>query len=177
MLLLPFLAFSDIAEAWSPGHDRQILSRDGVNLFERSGKLSKRFSASTYGNSHNAIRGVNLGALFVLENWLADDVMVARGCNSQSEFDCVASLNDQAKANADFQSHWDGWITADDFTEMVSYGLNTVRIPVGYWMTETIVDPSEHFPQGGVAYLDQVVGYTKDAGLFVIIDLRGAPGA
>lgn len=60
---------------------------------------------------------------------------------------------------------------------MVSYGLNTVRIPVGYWFLENIVDKSEHFPQGGEKYLDQVVGWAKDAGLYVIIVLHGAPGA
>lgn len=60
---------------------------------------------------------------------------------------------------------------------MVSYGLNTVRIPVGYWILESIVDSSEHFPQGGEKYLDQVVGWAKDAGLYVILDLHGAPGA
>lgn len=59
---------------------------------------------------------------------------------------------------------------------MVSYGLNTVRIPVGYWFLESIVDKSEHFPQGGEKYLDQVVGWAKDAGLYVIIGLHGAPG-
>ena len=176
MLLLFILALSWTATAWLPGRDRKILSRDGVDLFARSPKLSSRFLPSSYGNSHNAIRGVNLGSLFVLENWLADDVMASLGCNSQSEFDCVSSLNNQAEANADFQNHWSTWISAADFTEMVSYGLNTVRIPVGYWMMETLVDPSEHFPQGGESYLDQVVGYAKDAGLFVIIDLHGAPG-
>jgi len=59
---------------------------------------------------------------------------------------------------------------------MVSYGLNTVRIPVGYWFFESIVDKSEHFAQGGESYLDQVVGWAKDAGLYVIIVLHGAPG-
>lgn len=60
---------------------------------------------------------------------------------------------------------------------MVSYGLNTVRIPVGYWFLESIVESSEHFAQGGEEYLDQVVGWAKDAGLYVIIVLHGAPGA
>jgi aryl-phospho-beta-D-glucosidase BglC (GH1 family) len=60
---------------------------------------------------------------------------------------------------------------------MVSYGLNTVRIPVGYWFLESLVNTSEHFAQGGEQYLDRVVGWAKDAGLYVIITLHGAPGA
>jgi glucan endo-1,6-beta-glucosidase len=74
----------------------------------------------------------------------------------------VSSLNDQAKANADFQSHWQTWVTADDFTQIVQYGLNTVRIGVGYWMMEDLVADTEHFPQGGEKYLDRVVGYVKE---------------
>ena len=168
--------------AWLPGEHKHIFSRDGVNLFDRrspfeAGSLSKRFLPNSYGNDKNKIRGVNLGSLFVLENWLADNVMSAWGCNSTSEFNCVSSLHDQSKANNDFQGHWKTWVNVSDFSRMVSYGLNTVRIPVGYWFYEQIVDSSEYFPQGGEAYLDQVVGYAKDAGLYVIIDLHGAPGA
>ncbi|KAJ1557696.1 hypothetical protein HK405_015385 [Cladochytrium tenue] len=61
---------------------------------------------------------------------------------------------------------------------MVAYGINTVRIPVGYWMMESIVySDSEHFPQGGIDYLKKVCGYASDRGLYIIIDLHGAPGA
>ena len=180
--LLILAAFISLVLAWLPGEHKELLSRDGVNLFDRKGtseaeELTKRFLPNSYGNDKNKIRGVNLGALFVLENWLADNVMSGWGCNSTSEFNCVSSLHDQSKANGDFQRHWKTWINSSDFSRMVSYGLNTVRIPVGYWFYETLVDSSEHFPQGGEAYLDQVVGYAKDAGLYVIIDLHGAPGA
>lgn len=176
------LAPVSCVNAWLPGQHKQILSRDGLDLFDRrslweAGRLTKRFLPNQYGNDKAKIRGVNLGALFVLENWLADDVMSGWGCTSVSEFDCVSSLHDQNKANSDFQHHWQTWVDATDFARMVAYGLNTVRIPVGYWFYESIVDPSEHFPQGGEAYLDKVIGYAKDAGLYVIIDLHGAPGA
>ena len=168
--------------AWLPGEDKTLLSRYGVNLFSRqsshqAGLLRRRFLPGQYGNDKNKIRGVNLGSLFILEDWLSDDIMSGWGCNSLSEFNCVQSLGDQAKANSDFQAHWASWIGASDFSTMVSYGLNTVRIPVGYWMYEALVAPDEYFPQGGEAYLDRVVGYAKDAGMFVIIDLHGAPGA
>lgn len=175
------LALASSAVAWLPGEHKQIVSRDGVNLFDRkslynAGHLKKRFLPGNYGNDKGKIRGVNLGSLFVLENWLADDVMKSWDCPTTSEFDCVSALG-QATANTNFQDHWGTWITADDFTLMVSYGLNTVRIPVGYWLYEAIVDVSEHFPQGGIEFLDQVVGYAKDAGIYVILDLHGAPGA
>ncbi|RMZ86061.1 hypothetical protein DV737_g3, partial [Chaetothyriales sp. CBS 132003] len=160
-----------------------ILSKEGIDRFDKRDRsvsvdsLIRRNLPQNISNDKNAIRGVNLGGLFVIENWLENDVFAGWGCNSSSEFDCVASLSNQSKANSLFQQHWDSWITQDDFTKMVSYGLNTVRIPVGYWFLESIVDSSETFPQGGASYLDRVIGWARDAGMYVIISLHGAPGA
>ncbi len=116
------------SQAWLPGEHRQILSNDGVDLFNRSslhqaGLLRKRYLPHDYGNDKNAIRGVNLGSLFVVEDWLADDVFKGFGCNKNSEFDCVSSLNDQDKANSDFQGHWGSWITQNDFTVGLPFAL------------------------------------------------------
>lgn len=96
------------------------------------------------------------------------------GCGGQkSEFDCVLSLG-QDKANSAFASHWSSWITQDDITEMVSYGLNTIRVPVGYWMREDLVySDSEHFPQGGLQYLENLCGWASDAGLYIITVPQG----
>ncbi|KAJ3107438.1 hypothetical protein HK100_003582 [Physocladia obscura] len=99
------------------------------------------------------------------------------GCGAyQSEFDCVSGIG-QTAANAAFAGHWSTWITQSDITQMTSYGINTIRIPVGYWIREDIVYSSEHFPQGGLAYLQTLCGWASDAGLYIIIDLHGAPYA
>ena len=44
-------------------------------------------------------------------------------------------------------------------------------------MMESIVYDSEHFPQGGLTYLERVCGWASDAGFYIIIDMHGAPGA
>jgi len=151
------------------------------------------------------IRGVNLGSLFVFEPVWGENEWSNMGCGSyQSEFDCVNGLG-QSAANSAFQGHWANWITQDDISLMTSYGLNTIRIPVGYWMDESsmqfrslyllprsanlfllsriaqyhvaflgilletaltflvliVVYSSEHFPQGGIAYLEKVCGWAR----------------
>src|SRR5947209_505278 len=141
--LYVFSLLISIASAWLPGEHKQIFSQDGVDLFNRSslyehGLVSKR-SLPTIGNQVK-VGGVNLGAYFIVENWMASTVFSGFGCNSQSEFDCVSSLKDQSKADADFQGHWKSWVSANDFKKMASLGLNTVRIPVGYWFLESVVD-------------------------------------
>ncbi|KAK0512328.1 hypothetical protein JMJ35_005456 [Cladonia borealis] len=124
------------------------------------------------------IRGVNLGSQFIVEPWMASNEWNEMGCGStKSEFDCVSQLG-QANANSAWAEHWSTWTTKDDITEMQSYGLNTIRIPVGYWIREDLVySNSEHFPQGGLQYLEQICGWASDAGMYIIIDLHGAPGA
>lgn len=61
--------------------------------------------------------------------------------------------------------------------KIASYGLNTIRIPLGYWIVESTVNSSEHFPKGGFAYLKQICGWAADAGLHVMLVLHAAPEA
>ena len=177
------LAIAIPAHAWLPGSDKTILSVEGTNLFAANSTLESNVNARhprdrRWLQASGKIRGVNLGSLFVFEPWLASTAWSQMGCgNYQSEFDCVSALG-QSQANSVFQSHWGSWITQSDITQMQSYGLNTIRIPVGYWMDESIVySDSEHFPQGGLAYLEQVCGWASNAGFYIIIDMHGAPGA
>jgi glucan 1,3-beta-glucosidase len=68
-------------------------------------------------------------------------------------------------------THWNTWITADDFTHIASLGLNHVRIPIGYWAINPL--PSEPFVQGQLSLLDQAIGWARTSGIKVIIDLHG----
>lgn len=124
------------------------------------------------------IRGVNLGSHFIVEPWMAGDTWKKIGCEGlDDEWSCTAKLT-QSVANAKFKDHWNTWITQDDIKEIKSYGLNTIRVPVGFWINEDLVDrKQEYYPQGGLYYLDRLVGWAADAGLHVIIDLHGAPGS
>lgn len=123
------------------------------------------------------IRGVNLGSLFIIEPWMASTEWSSMGCDgANDEWACVQNLGQDA-ADAAFQSHWSSWVTQDDLSTMSGYGLNTIRVPVGYWINEDLVDrSSEYFPQGGLEHLDNLVGWAADAGMYIIMDLHGAPG-
>lgn len=146
-----------LVEAWLPS-DR--------NLFN--------LSAS---NAGGKIRGVNLGSTFVIEPWMALNSWSTMGCgDSLAEFDCVAKLGQQ-KANAAWETHWSQWITEADITAMANYGLNSIRIPLGYWMDESLVTSNETFPQGGFKHLEQICAWASDQGLYIMLDMHGAPGS
>ncbi|OBT82371.1 hypothetical protein VE02_08750 [Pseudogymnoascus sp. 03VT05] len=172
---LAVLSYGALVAAWFPGEDKGIISSDGVDLFNRSSSdaSGKRWLPGA------KIRGVNVGSLFVVEPWMMSNTWAQMGCGDQvkSEFDCVLKLG-QAAANNVFKGHWDTWVTQADLQEMISYGINTIRIPVGYWMKEDLVyADSEHFPQGGLTYLTRLCGWASDLGMYIIMDLHAAPGA
>ena len=127
--------------------------------------------------SKGKMRGVNLGSHFVVEPWMIPIEWNFMGCaNYSAENDCVVGLG-QKKANANFKKHWDTWVSEKDVKDMASWGLNTIRIPVGWWIKEDLVNSNESFPQGGFYYLERICRWAANHGIYVVMDLHGAPGA
>jgi hypothetical protein len=152
--------------AWMP-QDREL------QAFNRSGPLEKRAAAlPSY-----KIRGVNLGGWLLSEPWMMPTEWSDMGCGTAcSEFDCVNALG-QSQADASFNAHYSRWITPSSVEEIHNAGLNTIRIPIGYWSMRSLVSSSEHFPEMDLQYLDAVIQKAADLGMFVVIDLHGAPGS
>jgi hypothetical protein len=129
------------------------------------------------------------------------------GCNGyHSEWGCIEALGID-KVQSAFENHWwarhspssagvdrnahprsprrDTFYTLDDFTEMASVGLNTVRIPLGcaspdpsrrldsflqlttapsrrpVWTVDSLIG-DDHFPRGSWKYVKQVVAWCKE---------------
>lgn len=105
------------------------------------------------------------------------------GCaGTGTEFDCMKnkySGGNREEGNRRFENHWRDWINPDTVQSVHDVGLNTIRIPIGYWSYTDIVDKgSEPFADGDrmLPYLDAVVEKAAQLGIYVIIDLHGAPG-
>ena len=131
--------------AWFP-HDRNMTTVHGNNLFDMPQIVSRASDSSASPDwlpGKMPIRGVNLGSQFVLEPWMAQNQwpnVLKCSDDQKSEFDCVQHLG-QGTANTNFKNHWASWITQNDILTMSEYGLNTIRIPVGYWMDESLKYP------------------------------------
>ncbi|RCV43112.1 hypothetical protein SETIT_9G269100v2 [Setaria italica] len=74
------------------------------------------------------------------------------------------------------QSHWDTFITEDDFKFIALSGLNAVRIPVGWWIAS---DPNPPLPfvGGSLQALDNAFRWARNYNIGVIVDLHAAPGS
>jgi hypothetical protein len=164
--------------AWMP-QDRELQAFNRTTEYT-SGSLEKR----AHPLPNWKIRGVNLGGWLISEPWMMRGEWADMGCghgagdadDECSEFDCVNFLG-QAQADTNFNAHYARWITPSVIQDIHNAGLNTIRIPIGYWSLHNLVDSSEHFPNMNLQYLDAVIQKAADLGMFVVIDLHGAPGA
>ncbi|KAI0642029.1 glycoside hydrolase family 5 protein [Trametes meyenii] len=129
------------------------------------------------------IYGVNLGSWLVLEPWMLPAEWAAMGgqsCDTCS--DCIASEFAFAQAypktvDGIFDKHWSTWFTQDDVNQLRDAGINTVRIPLGYWIVERLVDrKTEYYPRGGIKHLQKGLQMLKDAGIHAILDHHAPPG-
>ncbi|XP_020597257.1 probable glucan 1,3-beta-glucosidase A [Phalaenopsis equestris] len=85
---------------------------------------------------------------------------------------CVAIQN-FIKLN---ENHWDNFVTAEDFSFLSEHGINTVRIPVGWWIVED-PDPPPPFIGGTLAALDRAFSWAQVYNIRCIIDLHAGPGS
>jgi len=114
------------------------------------------------------VRGVNLGGWLVLEKWMVPEVY--EGSDAPDEYSLCLGLGAQAKARLD--RHRETFITAADFRWIRDCGLNTVRLPVGYWALE---GPAPYVECG--RFIDFALEQAHVNGLKLVLDLHGAPGS
>ncbi|CAJ0963289.1 unnamed protein product, partial [Mesorhabditis belari] len=83
------------------------------------------------------MHGVNLGGWLVAEHWMTQGspawIGVPDDVANGGEYQTMKYLGHD-KGDGQFNEHRRTFITESDFQEIGSYGLNTVRIPIGYWI-------------------------------------------
>lgn len=112
-------------------------------------------------------------------NWGDDDpsifVMTITTGGLQGEFQVTNGYGPKMAPEI-MQEHWSTFIVEDDFKFISENGLDTVRIPVGWWIAN---DPSPPWPYvgGSLQALDNAFSWAEKYGLKVIIDLHAALGS
>lgn len=143
---------------------------------EKKRKLVARDGNPGFDYTNQKVRGVNLGGWLVIEPFITPSLFEAFDPSNIpiDEFHYSQYLGKEEAHNR-LQQHWETWFTQDDFFAMAKYGLNHVRIPIGYWAFACY--GSDPYVQGQEAYLDKAIEWSRAAGLKVIVDLHGAPGS
>jgi glucan 1,3-beta-glucosidase len=108
----------------------------------------------------------------VLEPWITPSIFQpwANGGGVVDEYTFTQALGKTA-AQQQLEAHWNSWITEADFQEIASFGLNHVRIPIGYWALNPL--DGDPYVQGQLPILDQAVTWARSAGIKILLDLHG----
>ena len=138
-----------------------FIRTDGVNLCDSRGR---RFE----------IRGTNLG------NWLNPEGYLFQFPKSANS---ARSINDglcQLVGPAYMEQFWktfrERYITQEDINYIASTGATTIRLPFHYKLFTGEEYLGSHDPQEGFALVDRLVGWCREAGLRLILDMHDCPG-
>ena len=113
------------------------------------------------------VKGVNLGKWLVLEKWMNPALFA--GTDAEDEYWLPRRL-DPAVYEARIRMHRSEYITERDFVTISSWGFNTVRIPVPYF----IFGDRKPFI-GCIEELDRAFAWAEKYGIKILIDLHSVP--
>jgi hypothetical protein len=113
------------------------------------------------------LQGTNLG------NWLVREGYMFHfdgGPQSAREIEALTNELLGPEESAKFwKAYLDRYVTRDDIQFLKRAGFNSIRVPIHYKYFEG--DNAE-----GFRLLDRVIEWSRDAGLYVVIDMHAAPG-
>merc|ERR1712232_1502800 len=121
----------------------------------------------------------NLGNWFLLEKWMDPGLFHTDDgdpfedvCAAADERGLMGHISLGAKKER-MERHWDTWIAERDIAWIARHGLNTVRVPFGYWMTH----PEEPFIEGQFKYLERLFSWCEYHSVAVLLDFHGLKGS
>ena len=113
------------------------------------------------------VKGVNLGNWLVLEKWMSPALF--DGTTAEDEYHLPRQLSKEIY-EARIRIHRSEYITERDFVSIKAMGMNTVRIPVPYF----VFGDREPFI-GCISELDKAFQWAERYGLEILIDLHTVP--
>ena len=123
--------------------------------------------------------GINLGNWMLMETWMG---IVPEYTHDWAHYDTLELLTErfgEEKTAELMQLYQDLFITEEDIAQIEKLGFNCVRVPFWYrnfmqedgsWLTEN-TDENPGFQK-----LDWLIETCRQHGIYVILDLHGAPG-
>ncbi|KAG2523569.1 hypothetical protein JM18_004477 [Phytophthora kernoviae] len=137
-------------------------------------------------NGETTSKGVNLGSWLVAENWMTSSADFWKGAvnASQGEYTAIAEATDPDTIRSHLDYHHSTFINESDIADIAAVGINTVRVPIGYWIVGfDDSDPSgkeewKVYTNGTIKYLDALItDWAKKYNIAVLLSIHAAKGS
>ena len=148
--------------------DTDYLTVSGSNLVNRKGEAV-------------ILRGVNLGGWMLQEGWMCP---VSGADGEWGNLDTIEAFRANGFSDEQiqqlFDTYQDNWITESDLDIIAATGANCIRVP--FWYRNFMINEAgdwidDDFDNNpGFKRLDWIIGQAGARGMYVILDLHGAPG-
>jgi hypothetical protein len=114
-----------------------------------------------------------------LGNWLLNegymwDFSSSRGDRSRRIEARITEMIGATDAAAFWKSYRDTYVTEDDVTRIAALGFNSVRVAMNARLL--LPEGQDAFDESQFAYLTNIVSWGTRHGVYVILDMHGAPG-
>ena len=125
------------------------------------------------------LKGINLGNWLLWETWMG---FVPEYTDDWAYFDTLEVFLErfgEEKTNEIIRTFEDNFITEEDIAQIEKLGFNCVRVPFWYrnFMTEDLEWLTENNDDNpGFQKLDWLISICEKYGIYVMLDLHGAPG-
>ena len=152
-----------------------------VNTIDKTTILKNDASTILLIEPVNKIKGVNIGSWLIPERWMQPKFYDDAGIVEYWSQICgLVKYAGMEAADKHIRNHLDTWLTSQDFNHMIDSGVQSIRIPVGYWNLIKINNNNKFVPEDvneSLKYLDWAVSEAEKRGMTVLLDLHGAPGS
>lgn len=139
------------------------------------GPISRR---AVYQNRE--IFGVNFGSLFVLEKYIYGEMFENGG--GDVELDAIKRCGNNDNTKSRLEAHWENYCSDSDWEWLKSKGVNSVRIPIGYWHVDPRFTHGTHFEPVKDVYFnawkilkEKYIQKASQYGISVLVDLHALP--
>lgn len=116
------------------------------------------------------LRGVCLGGWLNQENFIT-----GYPANESAMKAALQSVLGPEKTRFFFERFLEHFVTEADIRFVKTLGMNVIRVPFNYRLFESDDAPFQ-FIQENFRWLDRVIGWGKQHGVYIILDLHAAPG-
>lgn len=116
------------------------------------------------------LRGCNAGAWLAIEPWIPGWELPLELHYEKAMWDFIGQRFGEEKKLELIRQYRAAFFTQADVRRIAAHGMNCLRVPV-WW--RAVSDPAYG---GRMEYLDDIVRWCREAGIYAIIDLHGEPG-